>query len=385
MKKRRVVLSSARPLAVLHLHSGLGTGGTQVMLATLARERLSCPTMIPAFALCFSGPLASTLTAADCAVHLLGEVKARFPWQIFGARRRLRRLLKSGAFSAVICHSSWALALFGSVIAASEAALVFWHHNNATRDNRNLLEWFAGAQAPALAIANSSFTASTLPVLFSRRMPPARIIHCPVAPPPCLGAARTTTRASHGVTDSDCVIIQVGRLERWKGHGLHLEALARLRDLPGWLCWIVGGASTDPAYAAELEHTTTALGLAGRVRFFGARDDVPTLLAAADVFCQPNLDPEPFGIVFVEALYAGLPVASTRQGGVCEIVSEDCGCLTPPGDAAALADALRSLLTDSARRARLAAAAPARARAVSSPDHILPAIHDALCALVPTS
>ena len=55
------------------------------------------------------------------------------------------------------------------------------------------------------------------------------------------------------------------------------------------------------------------------------RDDVPRLLAAADIFCQPNLGPEPFGIGFVEALSAGLPVITTATGGALEIVDGDCG------------------------------------------------------------
>ena len=60
------------------------------------------------------------------------------------------------------------------------------------------------------------------------------------------------------------------------------------------------------------------------------------LLAAADVFCQPNSGPEPFGIVFVEALYAGLPVIATAIGGAQEIV--DAACMRS-GDAGALRDA----------------------------------------------
>jgi glycosyltransferase involved in cell wall biosynthesis len=49
------------------------------------------------------------------------------------------------------------------------------------------------------------------------------------------------------------------------------------------------------------------LRIADRVRFAGQRDDVPRLLAAADLHCQPNSSPEPFGVAFVEALAAGLP------------------------------------------------------------------------------
>ena len=57
---------------------------------------------------------------------------------------------------------------------------------------------------------------------------------------------------------------------------------------------------------------------------------------AADIHCQPNTAPEPFGLVFVEALYAGLPVVTTALGGALEILTDACGVLVPAGDAPAL-------------------------------------------------
>ena len=86
------------------------------------------------------------------------------------------------------------------------------------------------------------------------------------------------------------------------------------------------------------------------MRFLGQRADVPRLMAAADIFCQPDIGPEPFGIVFIEALYAGLPVVTSAFGGAVEIVDETCGILTAPGDTAAVATAVRSLIQDPSRR-----------------------------------
>ena len=94
---------------------------------------------------------------------------------------------------------------------------------------------------------------------------------------------------------------------------------------------------------AELRTAANRAGIADRVRFLGQRADVPRLMAAADVFCQPNIGPEPFGIVFVEALYAGLPVVTSGFGGAAEIVDQTCGVLTTPGDPEAVAAALREL------------------------------------------
>ena len=64
------------------------------------------------------------------------------------------------------------------------------------------------------------------------------------------------------------------------------------------------------------------------------------VLGAADIFCQLNASPEPFGIVLVEALAAGLPVVTAASGGACEVVDESCGELVAPGDSRALARVL---------------------------------------------
>src|SRR5262249_41027519 len=109
------------------------------------------------------------------------------------------------------------------------------------------------------------------------------------------------------------------------------------------------------------------LGIAERVRFLGQRTDVPHLLAAADLHCQPNTGPEPFGIAFVEALYAGLPVVTTALGGALEIVDESCGILVPPDDGAALQGVLRGLPADPERRRALGQGGPARAMTLCDP------------------
>jgi glycosyltransferase involved in cell wall biosynthesis len=117
-------------------------------------------------------------------------------------------------------------------------------------------------------------------------------------------------------------------------------------------------------------------GIADRVRFIGERSDVRRLLAAADVHCQANL--RPFGIALVEALAVGLPVVTVAMGGAVEIVDESCGLLISPRDPYALASALRQLVCDPVLRARLAAAAAARARHVSDPTAQMRRLHCAL-------
>jgi len=158
-------------------------------------------------------------------------------------------------------------------------------------------------------------------------------------------------------------------MEPWKGQAVHLEALSLLKDLPDWVCWQVGGAqqATEVQYLAELKQTATRLGISERVRFLDQRTDVARLLSAADIFCQPNVAGEPFGIVFIEALHAQLPVVTTDIGGAREIVDDSCGMLVRPGDVRALAGSLRTLIENKTERARLGTAGPTRARVLCDP------------------
>ena len=149
-----------------------------------------------------------------------------------------------------------------------------------------------------------------------------------------------------------------------------MEALGRLRHVPDWIWWQVGGAQrpAETAFLDSLGASARRLRIAEpRAASLGERSDVPRLLAAADVHCQANLKPEPFGIALVEALAAGLPVVTTALGGAVEIVDGTCGVLVPPGDVGALASALDRLIVDAPFRARLAAGAPARAARLCEP------------------
>jgi glycosyltransferase involved in cell wall biosynthesis len=135
----------------------------------------------------------------------------------------------------------------------------------------------------------------------------------------------------------------------------------------------VGGVqrAREAPYLESLKTLATDLQISDRIRFVGQRSDVPRLLAAADVFCQPNSGPEAFGIVFVEALYAGLPVVATAIGGAQEIVEASCGRLVPSAGVGALRDALAQLIGCSQMRQRLGARGPARARAICDPQQQL--------------
>jgi glycosyltransferase involved in cell wall biosynthesis len=218
---------------------------------------------------------------------------------------------------------------------------------------------------PDLVICNSHYTADAVAAWLPSA--PLEVVYAPVSASPAERGTRDEIRRELGADEATTVIVIASRFERWKGHAELLEAASRLQGK--WTIWIAGGAQrpVEQAYARELDEFARSAGIADRVRFLGERRDVPRLLQGADIHCQPNSAPEPFGVAFIEALYAGLPVVTSDAGGAREIVTSACGMLVPIGDRAALVAALQSLIDDPARRKALGAAGPARARALSDP------------------
>lgn len=345
------------------------------MLLTLARHERHVSSMTTEFALCFEGRLAERLRDTGGQVAMLAPVRFSRPGSIVRARRALAELLASTGATVAVVHSSWIAALFGDLIARSPLGRVSWVH--APDRGPAWQRWPADRYRPQLLICNSAYTARAMPATAAR----VEICRYPVDPGPV-----TDRQARRGEAAGDAVILIAARMERWKGHRLLIEALGRLDGVPGWQCWVVGGAQnpSEAAYERSLHALARVRGIQHRLRWLGQREDVPSLLAAADVYCQPNEGPEPFGISFVEALNAGLPVVTTAIGAAPEIVDGACGVLVPPADPEQLSAALAALIRDGGRRARLAAAAAARAADLCAPARQIPMLQRLLAVAAPT-
>jgi glycosyltransferase involved in cell wall biosynthesis len=367
-------------LRVLHVHSGNLHGGIETFLATLARHRAEAPLLTMDFALCFEGRNARELQDAGASVHVLGNVRVRSRRSVLAARSLLSDVLQQGTYDVALLHSVWSHAVFAPVIRRGPARLVFYMHDIPSRTG--VLDHWANATVPDLILCNSDFTARAGEWLF--RAAPRRLVRYPVMARALVQSeVRPSLRASLRTPDDAIVILQASRMQSWKGHRLLVGALTELQRDPRWVCWIAGGAQrpSEVRYEQGLRSAAARAGLSARIRFLGQRDDVPALMRAADVFCQPNLGPEPYGLVFVEALGAGLPVVATRMGGPVEIVNASCGKLVPP-DPRSVATALSELLNDDAQRVSMSKAGPARARELGDPGlrlrDLSSALHDML-------
>ena len=369
-------------MRVLHVHSGNVYGGVETTLLAQARHREPDRKMELSFALCFAGQFSEELEEVQAPVYWLNGVRVRNPFSVRRARQRLSSLLQQRDFDVVMTHSSWSQAIFGPVVRTSGLPSVFWLHNAAR--GRHWLERWGKRTAPNLVLCNSKFTASTLINLY--RNVPSQVVYPPhsFAGTSSGVADRAAIRRELGTPADAVVIVQVSRMEAWKGHELHLRALSLLKDLPQWVCWQVGGPQrpSEIRYLARLKHLASKLGIGDRVRFVGQRSDIPNLLAAADVYCQPNTGPEPFGLTFVEALSARLPIVTTAMGGAQEIVNDSCGFLVPPGDLASIQAALRLLIEDKSLRVSLGEKGFQRIKKLCDPAKQMVRLHSILTEVV---
>lgn len=188
-------------------------------------------------------------------------------------------------------------------------------------------------------------------------------------------------RAKLGVPVDAPLVGFAARLDPWKGLPVFIAAMAEVaRKVPDAHFLVAGGAPGGFAgHEANCRALADRLGLAGRMHFAGWRfgpDDMPDVMAALDVFCHTAVEPEPFGLVLIEAMASVAPLIAARAGGPVEIVIDGTtGHLTPPGDPDALARAVIGLLADPDRARSMALAARARVEAEFAADVFAERLH----------
>lgn len=165
---------------------------------------------------------------------------------------------------------------------------------------------------------------------------------------PATSQERQALRAGLGWPQDALVLTYTGRLLRGKGLPTLLTAFREVaRDEPrALLCLVGSGRGQALSVEDELRAAAEGEGLGGRVVFTGRVDNVEDHLRASDLFVFPS-EFEALGLSLIEAAACGLPTVGSRTGGIVDVIEpEASGLLVPPGDARALAAALRRLLAD---------------------------------------
>lgn len=163
-----------------------------------------------------------------------------------------------------------------------------------------------------------------------------------------------------GIPDGLPVIMLPGRITRWKGQKILLEALALLphRD---FFCLLIGDSKKNSSYLKEITAYIKNTKLLGHVRILSACSDIPAAYALSDIVISASTKPEAFGRVAAEAQAMEKIIIATHHGGSLEtVLDERTGFLTPPADIYALSEKIdyalklsgeaRKMITSSARK-----------------------------------
>ena len=325
-------------------------GGGELSLMDLLRG-LDRDRWAPALVVPEEGGVASGGRDLGLPVHVIPLPMLRRPGSgVVRSVRALGRLARATGAALIHANGSRAMA-YGGVAGRLAGRPAIWHVRIAESDglvDRALCALATEVIATSRAVARRVAWAPE-----KIRLVPNGIDLARFTPRPPSGALR----AALGVPPSAPVALSIGRHVAEKGYRHLLDAAARIERTKPGVHWILVG---DGELRSELLAQSRRLGLESRVHFTGWRDDIPDLLALCDVFVLPS-ESEGFGRVLVEAMAMTRAVVATAVGGVPEIVRDgETGLLVEPAAPAPLADAVRVLLDDPGRAARLGAAGRAR-------------------------
>jgi len=368
--------SAARPLLVF-VHGSAELYGSDKVLLNLVTALADEVDFQPLVLLHEDGPLKSALHRAGVETHVGRVAKIQrsmlglqAPWVLWRELQHsladLDRVVGSRPLAAV--YSNTLAVLGGAYWAWRRGFKHLWHVHEIIRRPalvRRGLPWLANHFSDRV-VSNSRQTERWLleqsPGLRSR----SSVIFngLPPVPTACEAGPRAF-RASLGLGPTDVLVSLVGRLNHWKGQDLLVKALAILQGqgrLGPLQVAIVGDVfAGHEDVRATLVAQVNQAGLTQHVHFVPFRADIYPVWWASDIAVVPSLEPEPFGLVAIEAMACGVPVVAAAHGGLLDIVEHEVsGLLFPPRDPDALAQSLVRLAGDAALRQHLGAAGKRR-------------------------
>ncbi len=338
--------SSLQPV-VMQIIPELGPGGAEQGCIDVAAELVSAGAQ--AIVISNGGPRVHELSRSG-AVHIDLPVHSKNPLVMLRNIRRIRKLIhryhvnivhvrsRAPAWSAyhackgtqahymTTCHAPYNISgkmkrFYNSAIAKGERVIAISHYvANYLKKNYDLPDSSIRLIPRGIALDRFHPTAVT----------PQRLI---------------SLAKEWRIPDGANVIILPGRITRWKGHHVLIDAMEILnrKDL---FCVLIGSDQGRTQYRAELEDAIQSKNLGGHVRIVNHCNDMPAAYMLASIAVCPSTDPEGFGRIPVEAQAMGRPIIASDHGGAQEtIVRGETGWLVKPGDAAELAKAITEALS----------------------------------------
>jgi glycosyltransferase involved in cell wall biosynthesis len=339
------------PFTLLQVTPELETGGAEQTTLDVAHA------VIDAGGQCLVAARGGRMTArlqADGGRLAQMPVQSKNPLVMLGNAARLSDLIKREQVTLV--HARSRAPAFSALWAAHSNNVPFVATYHGVYNARSALKrWYNAVMTRGdMVIANSQFTRDH--VIAEHGINPDKVVAIPrgvdlkrFAPGLITPARLQTLRNAWGIAFDERrpVILLAGRLTRWKGQGLLIEAAAKLNAMgqDRFLIVMAGDEQGRAGYRAELDGAIAGAGLTEQVRIVGHCDDMPAAYAVADIAVAPSLEPEAFGRTAVEPQIMGRAVIAADHGAAREtVVDGQTGWLAAPGDADAWAAALNLAL-----------------------------------------
>ena len=356
-------------MKIVHVITTLDVGGAEMHLLSQVRGQSERGHKVSVFYLKGMGTLADDFRGAGAS---LVEQTKPFFWPLFRAMRSAdivhSHLLKADALVSVL-----------ATVSGNRSCLISGKHNDEQVLKRPLVSLIHSVlgNLPRVTIVLSDHVGRFVEEFGRVRHRALRRVYYGIDPAPFIEAAevpkleRDQARAEFGFEPDDRVFICVARFAPQKAHDVLLRAFSRAHASDDSIRLLLVG--DDPFGDGRQRATALAeeLGLGKNVVFAGIRRDVPALIALSDVFVMSSLW-EGLGLVFLEAMAAGLPVLSSGVSAVPEVVIDgETGLLVPPADDEALAEGFKRLAAHEELCESLGRAGRARVLAVFGLDRMV--------------
>jgi glycosyltransferase involved in cell wall biosynthesis len=313
------------------------------------------------------GPMVGEIRELGATADVLQAGRIRHPHRLAGAVRALAATARERRADVIFGWMTKAHVYGGAAASLARVQALWYQHGIPHR--ASWLDRLATALPARGILACSRAAAAAQERLVPHR--PVRVVYPGVEldrfAPESLPSPEQA-RARLGLSGTGPLIGMFGRLQRWKGFHVLIEAMpAILERHPDACCVLVGGEhALEPDYRHLLERKIAALRLERRVKLVGLQANVPEWMQAVDVVVHASSG-EPFGLVVIEAMALGKPVVAGDSGGPTEIITSGVdGLLVPSRDSRQLAEGVLRYLGDAAFAAGVSAAARLRAREFST-------------------